>query len=108
MKVSESSNALFTNSRSFGYSQTKERGSNDCNKQSHCVDQGMAASTETGQTVENNGQESKSVGTHLDVGMKAGMSVDIPLVGSANMEASMNTGVNTNQETKSGKNLRHI
>ena len=103
MKVSESTNALFTNSKSFGYSQTKERGTNDCNKKSHCVDKGVSDSTETGSVVENNGQESNSIGTHMDMSVTAKAEFNIPFVGSAGVETTVSGGMNTNHETSSGK-----
>ena len=106
MKVSESTNALFTNSQSFGYSQTKERGNNDCNKKSHCVDKGVSDSTETGTVMEKNGGKSDSFGTHASLKVSAEVSADIPLVASVSVKTEAEAGINTNSETRSGKKIK--
>ena len=93
---------MFTNSQTFGYSLTKDKGTNDCNKQSHCVDRGSSENLQVGQTVSNNGQTTHSIGTHAEVGVKTSAGFDIG-VASANVETSFSAGINTNHQFSSGK-----
>ena len=46
MTISKSENAQFTNSMAFGQSMSNSGGGNSCKSSNHCVDRGMAQSTE--------------------------------------------------------------